>query len=83
MKIKEIIIRFCIWIITMFIALVVPFVCFIVPLVIAIYESPWFLLFYIVTLPLAFIWYSIMRKMWKDIKNDLLEDLLEIMGEDK
>lgn len=80
MKIKEIIIRFCIWVMVTFMSLVVPFTCFVVPCLAAITDSLWYLLFYIVTLPLAFVWYAFMPKMWEDIKEDLIAELITCFG---
>lgn len=81
MKIKVNIIKFCVGIISAFIGMGVPFVCFVVPCVTAILDTPWFLLFYIITLPLAFIWYSIVPKTWKEMREDLIEALIDMPGE--
>jgi membrane protein implicated in regulation of membrane protease activity len=81
MKIKVNIIKFCVGIISAFIGMCVPVVYFVVPGVTAILATPWFLLFYIITLPLAFIWYSIVPKAWKEMKEDLIEDLIDMLGE--
>ena len=83
MKLKINIIKFCIGIISAFIAISVPLVCFVVPFAAAISETLWFLLFYIVTLPLAFIWYSFIPKGWKKIKENIIEDLLDMISEER
>jgi membrane protein implicated in regulation of membrane protease activity len=75
MRIKERIIKICIRIISVFISIVVPFSCLVVPFVCAISDTLWFLLFYIVTIPLALIWYSFMPKAWKETREYIIEEL--------
>ena len=74
---KRTITKFCVIILSTFISIVVPFALFVVPCVsVILYEDPLFLLFYIVTLPLSFLWYSFVPKAWKEIKNDVIETLV-------
>ena len=73
---KTKLIRLCVNILSTFVALVVPFACFIMPVQCAILEHPLFLLFYILTIPLAFVWYTFIPRMWRELKVYLIDDLV-------
>ena len=74
---KTKIIRLCVNILSTFVALVVPFACFTMPVQCAILEHPLYLLFYIITIPLAFIWYLFMPKLWKEVKEYIIDDIID------